>query len=261
VPAEISESYLSRPFTLGQNAGFELIWDISGTEDDVEVETILRANTPGAYRGRAIESVEADPLGGGKWKGIARYSRLENDDELTFDTTGGTTKITQSLGTIGAYGIGGMTPPDFKGAIGVSEDRVEGVDINLPALSFSITKRFKDAIIVGGYVRTLLNLTARTNSMPFKGHDTGEVLFLGANGAKRGDEDWTINFKFAVSENQSGLTLGDITDIAKGGWEYLWCRYADFADTSSFALVKRPIAVYVERVYFPGNFLSLLLGP
>ncbi|HYD00135.1 MAG TPA: hypothetical protein VEB22_02830, partial [Phycisphaerales bacterium] len=109
-----------------------------------------------------------------------------------------------------------------------------------------------------GYKGTLFALTGRTNSGGFRGFAAGEVLFLGASGSKRGDTgDWEITFRFAASPNATGLSVGTITGVAKKGWEYLWVRYADVQDATTKAIVKRPAAVYIERVYEAGNFGAL----
>ncbi len=80
------------------------------------------------------------------------------------------------------------------------------------------------------------------------------MLFLGASGTKRGGGDWEITFRFAASRNRTNLTIGDITGISKKGWEYLWVRYADAEDANAKALIKKPVAVYVEKVYEEGDF-------
>ena len=49
-----------------------------------------------------------------------------------------------------------------------------------------------------------------------------------------------------------------IVGVDKKGWEYLWVRYADAEDQN--VLVKKPIAVYVERVYEEGDFSLLGIG-
>jgi hypothetical protein len=107
--------------------------------------------------------------------------------------------------------------------------------------------------------------SCRRLSGAFKGFQPGEVLFLGASGARRGtdpDDDWEITFRFAppASPNATGISVGDISGISKKGWEYLWVRYADQEDTGSHAIVKRPVAAYVERVYESGSFAALQLG-
>lgn len=256
MPTAISENYLSRKFTLGDQAGRELVFDITGTNDEGDVKTILLATAPAAYQGLAIETIEAEPVGPLLWKGYARYFRLTNDDEYTFDTSGGTQKITQSLETVSSYAPTGLTPPDFQGAIGVSEDRVEGVDVTVPAYQFSETHRFANAFVDQAYKLALFNLTGRYNNATFRGFAAGECMFLGAAGSRRGDDLWSITFRFACSPNVSGLVIGGMT-INKLGWDYLWVRYADYADTAASALVKRPVAAYVERVYHPGDFSVL----
>ena len=48
---------------------------------------------------------------------------------FSFETSGGTQHITQSLGTVGAWAAPGLIPPNFHGAIGVGKDSIDGVDI------------------------------------------------------------------------------------------------------------------------------------
>jgi hypothetical protein len=261
MPAIVSESYLSQPWTLGLQAGRELVYDVLEAEDDEDVRLALAPVVPEVYLGMLLEEVHADPLGNGVWKAYARYARLEDDAEYTFDTGGGTAKVTQSLGTVASYAPAGLTPPDFQGAIGVSEDRVEGVDVPIPAFQFTETHRFTDAEVDGAYRLTLFTMTGRWNDAAFKGLASGECLFLGATGSRRaGDTKWSITFRFAGSPNVTGMTIGDITGVDKLGWDYLWVRYADFEDGFAYALVKRPVAAYVERVSLPGDFSLLNIG-
>jgi len=86
------------------------------------------------------------------------------------------------------------------------------------------------------------------------------VLFLGASGSKRSSEDWEITYRFASQPNRTGIVVGDITGISKKGWEYMWVRYRDTEDGSAKALVKRPVAAYVEQVYRDGDFSQLGIG-
>jgi hypothetical protein len=67
-----------------------------------------------------------------------------------------------------------------------------------------------------------------------------------------------LSFKFAASPNMTGLTVGTITGINKGGWNHLWVLYSDNVDQNT--LIKRPVAAYVEQVYWPGNFSLLGIG-
>ncbi len=90
--------------------------------------------------------------------------------------------------------------------------------------------------------------------------DVRRTPYDGAAGSQRGQKDWEIAYRFAASPNVLGLQVGDIGGIAKRGWDYLWIRYADIADTSAKMLVNRPLAVYVKQVYPYTNFAGLGIG-
>jgi hypothetical protein len=120
----------------------------------------------------------------------------------------------------------GQTAPNFKGAIGVTADSVEGVDITVPVYHFAETHYLADAVVTLAYKLTLFALTGRVNNSAFKGFAAGECLFLGAAGTKRGSGDWEVGYRFAFSPNVTGLTVGDITGINKKD-SHLCVRYAD----------------------------------
>lgn len=256
----ITESHVSRPFSIGlKSASRELVWDIINTTDEGEVQTLILGATPAVYQGLILDSVEAEPIGVdevtglGIWKGRSRY--VSPEIELTFDSGGGTQKKTQSFATMASYP---GDAPSYNGAIGVSDDRVEGVDIVIPKFDFTHTQTFPEADVTIAYRNAIFDLTGCFNDASFKGFDMGEVLFMGASGQYRPSNQWTITFKFSASPNQTGLTVGSITGIDKLGWDYLWIRYSDFI--SGFGIVPQPTAVYVERVYPPGDLGLLLIG-
>ncbi len=259
--ARISENYLSRPFTVGvRDSGRELVFDIQDAADEAEVLSLLEATAPASYRGLLLDSFAGEPVTDILWKGTARYVRLEDGNEYTFDTSGGTQHLTQSLGTVNAYALSGLTPADFRGAVGVSDDRVEGVDIVSPKFDFSETHIFENSFVDLGYKQLLFRMTGKVNDASFKGLAAGECLFMGAAGTIKGDTRWSITFRFSGSANASGFDVGDITGVDKDGWDYLWIRYADSVDDSAKCLVKQPISCYVERVYPRADFSTLLIG-
>jgi hypothetical protein len=181
-----------------------------------------------------------------------------NQTEYSFDTGGGSMKVTQTPSslTINKYAKSGTTAPDFKGAIGVDDNSVNGCDIVVPAYSFSMTKSMAASAVNNTYKAYLFNLTGKVNHATWNGYNQGEALFLGASGSKHGRSgNWEIAYKFSCNPNKTGIQIGDITGIAKKGWEYLWVRYEKGVDQN--VLVQTPAAVYVHQVYEYGDF-SLL---
>ena len=274
MPIVCTENIDSRQITETQSA--ELIYTITGTADEAAAVAALKAVAPSVLHNLkrqpvTVEPVHVDTTNPDKciWTGTVNYAPFEyqeppetGDSSFSFDTGGGTQHITQSLSTIGRYAASG-TAPDFKGAIGVTHDNVEGVDITVPVYNFSETHYLSAAQVTTAYKGTLFQLTGKVNNGSFRGLAAGECLFLGASGSRRGtgpDDDWEITFRFAGSPNRTGITVGPISGIAKKGWEYLWVRYADTEDTGSNTLVKQPVAAYVEKVYEDGNFAALGIG-
>ena len=268
----VQEKVDSREVTTGDSASAMLRYVILGTADDGEATAALADTAPLYYDGLVRRSREVSPVfvdianpDGSIWDGLARYGRREREPEtgasqFSFDTGGGTQHITQSLSTVGAYAPPGGAPPNFRGAVGVTRDSIEGVDIHVPVYSFNETHYLSDAYVTPGYKGTLFQLTGKVNQSSFRGFSTGEVIFLGASGSMRGADDWEISFRFAASPNRRDLVIGNIAGISKRGWEYLWVSYADDEDEDTGFLVKRPVAVYVEQVYEYGDFSRLGIG-
>ncbi|MHC4982463.1 MAG: hypothetical protein ACYTF6_04750 [Planctomycetota bacterium] len=52
------------------------------------------------------------------------------------------------------------------------------------------------------------------------------------------------------------FAIGDITAASKKGREYVYARCAD-AEHAAKTIVKKTVAVYIEKVYEEGNFAGL----
>ena len=257
--AIVDEAFAGRSTTIGRTKVTRITVNVHDAADEIDARDAVQLWRPATYDGMYAGDVDIDELGGGHWRATVVYSLAETDDEYTFDTGGGNQKITQSP-VVASYAPSGATAPDFQGAINVSDDRVEGVDVVSPVFQFSETHRVTDTFVLAGYKQVLFGLTGCVNNATFKGLAAGECLFLGASGTKRGLDAWSITYRFAGSPNVTGLTIGDITGVDKLGWDYLWVRYADFPDSFAYCLVKRPIAAYVHRVYTPADFSDLGIG-
>ena len=263
MPITISEAWGSPDFESSeQGKSVSRTYIVSGTDDASAANDAVAAGAPGTLYGAALKTIRSTRIGHNEWASEVTYttkeSRSVGDIKVSFDTTGGTQHVRQSLATTGYHGSGTFDfTPDFKGAIGVTKNGVDGVDIVVPSLSRQETHYFAVADVDDTYINAIADLTGKVNNATFRGRAAGEVLFLGASGQNIDSEKAEITFRFGISPNATGLSIGDITGIAKKGWEYLWVRYEDHVDESNEALVKRAVNVYVERVYDNGDF-SLL---
>ena len=101
-----------------------------------------------------------------------------------------------------AYARPGTIAGNFMGAIGVSGDGVDGADITVPVYNFSEVHYKSRSFVDDSYKSTLFELTGTVNSRKFRMFATGEVLFLGASGTKRGGDDWELTYRFAASPTE-----------------------------------------------------------
>jgi len=258
----VTEKWESRASTEGKNPTVDLVAIVEGTDDDLAAKAALAAWLPDRYDGLALADYKLQRIGQEEWLGTGLYDRLEHqevgDSTYNFETGGGTEHITQSLETVGTYAAAGETAPAFGGAIGVNgQGEVEGVDIHAAQFSFSETHIIDADTVTEAYINGLFDTTDKVNAVPFRGMAAGQVLFLGATGSKRSEEDWEITFKFACSPNARNLVIGGITGIDKDGWDYLWVYYREAEDAEASRVIPQPIAVYVERVYYRAPFTAL----
>lgn len=263
----ISELVLSRAQTDAQfdtdDDSAELSYVITDSNtpgDEAAARALLLATAPPTYNGMPLVELQLVPNGCDFiWTGTANY-RTRTTFAQSFDTTGGSFKITNSLATQ-KFARANEVAPDHKGAINVQEDgRVEGVDIVIPSLKFSEVHEIANSVVTDSYISDLSELTGRVNDAPFRGFDAGEVLFVGATGSHRGSSAWEITFNFVVSKAEN-LNVGAVNGVSKGGHEYLWVSYSKEADNLAIPprQVSRPAAVYVEKVYEEDDFTRLQL--
>lgn len=167
---------------------------------------------------------------------------------VSFDTTGQTRHITQALSQE-------AFPPDaadFQGAIGVSGDSVNGVDVVSPGMRYSETWVVPVySVMDPAYIKDLYELTGTVNNSTFRCFDEGEALFIGARGQWTDDSPFaTLTFEFEARANDyEWYPYQGYTEDAGTleGWEHVWIRYEDATDANT--LIKRPVAAYKSRVY------------
>ena len=235
--------------------------------DETAAISFAQSNVPGTYNDMPLETIEIDErINVNTFKVSAQYKaegaselpqiNIGDDAVYSFDTTGGTKHMTQSLDTMQKFP---SNAPDYGGAIGYDGENVNGVDVTMPIMNFTEVHYLSDGKVSTSYKKIIAELTGSMNEGSFKGYSAGEVLFLGASGSRRGDDLWEITYKFAVSMHKRDFDVGDISVVYKRGWDYMWVRYEDDVNDDD-DLIKKPTAVYIEQVYEFGDFGALGIG-
>lgn len=242
---------------------------VSGCSDQENAITSLLDSIASTYLSLPLDHVTVDERCGAEaWKLTANYAKKtssnsgssdkqDTDSSFSFDTSGGTKHLTHSLSTVKTT----TNAPKNNNAIGFDGESVEGVDITMPIFNFSETHYFKNSKVSTSFKKKIMELTGKVNNSSFKGFSKGQVLFLGASGSRDGessDDLWQITFKFAVSPNQSGIKVGNLSVGSKQGWQYLWVRYGKDSDGKN--ILAKPLGAYVEQVYEYGNLKGLGIG-
>lgn len=264
MPIVVKERQAKRRASLGENGGATIEYLIFGTGDDGQAEEALANEAPVVWRGRPRQSVDVRQIAIAAFEGTANYSTSATTDEsgpavYQFDTTGGTSKITQSIATVDRYSAGPNPASNYQGAINVTKDAVEGVDIITPTFSFTLVKIWDKETINLDYIAFLYQTTGKVNNAPFYNCAEGECLFAGASGSLRSDLKFEISYKFLGSENKYDFAVGDITVASKKGWEYLWTEY-EHSITAGQRRILKPSACHVEQVYEIADFGQLGIG-
>lgn len=240
-----------------------LIYKAVGELDDATVYTYAINATPSVvYRPTGTmyrQDIRVTPDGWSQYVVEVNYSLLSATPfnvgtfAFSFDTTGATINIKAAKEHIASFPDSGP----HGGAIGVKDDgEVEGADIIVPALKLTYTFKHPQGIVTEAYARLLSSVTGMTNSAAFRGFQAGELLFAGGRGSDGTNAEADVGYEFIGSANASGLTIGDISSIVKGGHHYAWVEFKD--EVVSNKPARKPKRVNIERVYDSFDFPSVL---
>jgi len=246
-----------------------------GTEDYFTILGRIALDTPTELSGVPRANIEFDPVEdiGDLWDIVVTYQvgggggsggtpTDIGDERESFSTRGNKIRIFQAAEHIADYANTdvGQEPPSFDGAINVTNEGVEGVEIDHPGFVFQIRQIVAIEQVTQAYRRNLLAATHKVNSSPWRGFQPGELRFLGAEASQRDAESFELIFDFMALENESDIDLGDLAGITVDGHDYLWARYEAIVDESADPPLKRQkvVSAHVERVYKRVDFAQLL---
>ena len=154
------------------------------------------------------------------------------------------------------------TGVNFGGAIGVSLDSVQGCDINVPALEFSLSQNYSGGIGLSDLI-AFRALVGTINDAPCGPFATGTLEYLGCeptspDGSMEVSQNfifWSLAHRFVYEPDVFGVKLGPFTIAYKPGHAYLWVRYAP--QVAGTVLTNPPQQVNVEQVKLYGDFSTL----
>lgn len=262
---DLRETPASRAQQYGTASTDEVVltYKSTGEQDDATVRNYVWNNTPTTVTGLTgtlyRKNINIRPDGWNQYIVEVSYGGLnvttipQNSYTFNFDTTGGTVNVKVAKAHVQSYPTAG---DPHKGVIGVQQDGgVDGADIIIPKLKFTLAFKYPAGVITVSFIKSLAAVTGTTNAYRFLGFDPGELLFLGATGSDGTAQEMEVSFAFEASQNATGLTIGGITGIAKGGHEYGWAEFGDVVDSGKAAV--NATAVHIERVYNSADWASV----
>lgn len=262
--------------TLGGNSA-ERRYIIKGESSQADALAALLADAPTTYNsigrntlGASVTETDEDGVYEGRvpYGGSSGARLALGETRIEFNISSQQTQITHSLNTEHGHSITGAVT-DRKKAIGETADgTVEGTSILTPSVDFVIKKVVASSSVNSTLLDNIISVRTNSpvNNSAFSHADTdgrrvdlaaGEGLFLGMSNAALGDGTDELAFNFAASKNLTGISIGDMTGIAKDGWEYLWVYYRREADDTAKTVPLRPAEAYVEKVYGTGSWAGL----
>lgn len=256
----------------------ERVYVVLGTSDEIAAANAALAIAPlflnTVNPGEVLIRTDATPapIGPTAWEVAVKYVNESNKKSqeppepgtwhFNFDTTGGSHKITQALETVWKGERSMSNPaPDLQGAIGWDGKKVNGADVPVAKLEFSITAYYAPTAVTTTFMRNLARRTPRTNSDTFLGFDPGELLYVGSSGSgdiptRNGQrvKPIAITHKYWASENLTDLAVGEITVATKKGWDYLDVRYEMVEESGK--LFPVPVHAFVHRIFEEMDFVT-----
>lgn len=270
---------------LRADSTFTRSYRVFGADDDIQVHNEANARLSagliyqiGDYALMA-EKYDITQVDNNVWDVVATFVKTGADADTptplgrtrNFDTTGATTKVTQSIdGDETRYARYSPQPaPNMDGALNADGETVQGVDVVIPALQWQEQYDIPSVYVTAAYIKVVAQLTGCVNAVAFRTFLPGEVLFMGASGSQewdteKGNGPWRLTYKFSASPNAGTgqtygpLDIGGISGIAKDGHDFLWVRYKKTKKEN--IIVNEPEHVYVNKVYRRAAFATLGIG-
>ena len=240
---------------------------LTGTATRSIAQALAAGYSSVIYSSLYRSNIALDHLGTDIWNVDVTYGPYEKkeresgDFKWSFDTTGKTKHITQGYAHIATYAKSGTTSKDMKGAIGVTSNGVEGVDVPDKAFAWTEDWTLFAASYAFTYATILGEITGGVNDAYFRGFPAYTVRFDGASGGQSAKAPLLleVSFKFSVSPTES-ITISGFPTFTKLGWHHLSMSYDEEKDAVANKMRLIPMQVDVDRVLRAVDFSLLGIG-
>ena len=269
-----------------------LTYVIKGDSSDLAVMTHLETTSPTTYNSLPRYSIDVTPMhvntltpGENCWEGTVVYSDREaaedalsvqvsfivNRNDLpairrSFSLSTETQNVKKSLATVDSRYIYSPTPAPYAGYINLDDSGVQGVDIQVPIGTYTITVTMEVATFNSNKI-TWAQAIGKTNSVAYEGFAAGTLLFIGLdaqpwyqNDSGSVQEYYDVSFSFSYRQGASiNNPIGSA--LAKQGWDYFWAHYYQTnPDEEGVPAVYEMDSAYIEQVYQEMTFVGLIPG-
>lgn len=280
-----------RPASIGESAEGTIDYYTMDEADETTAHSAALAQClidfPSGYRSMPLRGTSIEEVAPSVFKCPMKFSLQQNQAQPStvpnpgtpsdasnifrptrgFNTIGGSAHIDTSIEVTQTEVVAGHTEEDFEGAINVeySDDgsaaQVRGLDIIAPVADLTFTTQLKNAVVTASYLKDVIELTGKTNNAEFFGHAIGELLFKGATGSQKGQDNWEITFHMMFQKNETAVAIGTSgMTVDKKGWQYVATMFKMSSTTANGRSAKRPVQTMVHTVYKSGDFSKLLIG-
>lgn len=264
----IEQAWKEAPQTASaEDSTAKVTYFVTDVADENAALNDLINNAPATLGNMTIGQYEiASRVGEDKWVGVVNYTLKDspefkakeldgsagaaNAQVFNFNTGQQTVNLKQAVAPVARYGPAGLNDAkDYKGAINVTQNGVQGVDIVVPTYDFSLTHYLDQSIVDDNYKANIKDAAGKVNNATYLGHGQRELLFMGASGSVKGADEYEVTYRWMYSPTKTNITIDNITVAEKKGWDYLWVDYKEDDDPVLNARVQVPVGAYVDQVY------------
>lgn len=303
MPALIQELHNSRTFDVNVTGGTaQYRYVVTGESDEATVYDLVLATSPGVWYGYTRDRIDMSQRDGlTVWFPVVNYSIpvYNLTDPVPTGVAGPTGQpgtdtppasspssapppsgqiltgvsvnialenqhVELALEVVDSDAIEGSVAPDTK-LIGVSADKIDGVDIGVPVANIVYQKTVPASAFTAGYFKNLLSLCGTTNEEEWWMFGPEEALLTGCNGQSKGTGEFEVSYEFKYQRTKRDIVIregtgeeltGGLICPEKRGWHYLWTtnKKREQGVPGSTAIVYEPVSYHVCRVYERSNF-------